>query len=168
MRRTLGRHGGVGPMCRHATPSLAWAIVPGMLDRAQIRLLFAGATLALAALREVRRPGPLPVVIVPEATLAAAPLVPEARQLEPEFGMRMTPDDVARGVWALAQGGGPGLSPEQASRLLEHARVARQARREVDSLRRIRRARRAEARAEGAQLAATLTQLGWTPGERQP
>ena len=76
----------------------------------------------------------------------------------------MTPDDVARGLWALARGEGPGLSPEEAQVALPLAREAASARARVDTLRTERRRRRAALRAASGTLAAALVDAGWTPG----
>lgn len=153
----------------HETAGIPRGIVSGMLAPVQIRLCLALVVLAGAGLREHRRSGAIPVVLLPADSLPAAPLLPEARTLEPDFGMRMTPDDVARGTWALARGEGPGLTPEQATRLLPAARRARVARADVDRHRARQRQARTTARTAGAVLAGALVDLGWTPGtERLP
>jgi len=100
------------------------------------------------------------VVWIPPERAAVPPVDP---RLEPLFAARMTPDDVARGAWALARGEGPGLSPEQRLALLDPAQRGQQGRVEVDRLRSERRALRDHLREGGATLAGALVQAGWRP-----
>ena len=134
-----------------------------MSRRAQYRLALAVACLTLTGLRELRRPSPLPVVVLDDtpARPHTAPL--ELAQLEPNFAARMTPDDVARGMWALAQGEGPGLTDAQAAHALPQAQAAHAARQDVDRLRGDRRAARARLRSTGAAMARALAEAGVAP-----
>jgi len=134
-----------------------------MPSASSLRLALAAACLALIGVRELRRPAPLPVVtLAPSAQPVPAPSSALAA-IEPDFAARMTPDDVARGAWALAGGAGPGLSPEQARAALPVAREAAALRSRSHALRTRRRAARGELRATGATLAAALVAAGWTP-----
>ncbi len=128
---------------------------------AVLRLLLAGLALGLALWG---RPSPRPpVLLLPESSpRAAARFDP---RLEQSFQAQLTADDVARGVWALALGGGLGV--EQRRAMAPLARQGAQARQEVDRLRTQRRAHRAELRQAGMELSVALIERGWRPEERR-
>jgi hypothetical protein len=71
------------------------------------------------------------------------------------FEGTMTPDDVARGLWALGDGG-PGLSTEQRASLAGSVEKARTLRAKVADLRQLRRSRQDRWLADGAALAEAL------------
>lgn len=133
-----------------------------MVSRPLLRLLLALSCLGLAAFRIASRAGPMPVLLL-EDSLPTPPPSAALAGVEPDFAQYMTPDDVARGLWALARGSGPGLDPTQAAALLPEARRARTARAEVDRLRGQRRGARDAWRDDGLALAVALLDQGWTP-----
>jgi hypothetical protein len=133
----------------------AGAILPRMSRPAVLRLVLVLASVAMAG-AHARGIFDDPVVVLMLDEPAPAPPPNDDVVLERLFATRMTPDDVARGVWALAQGQGPGLAEGQGAALLPTARRARDARHQVDGLRSRRRAERAALRESGLALAVAL------------
>lgn len=111
-----------------------------------------GLALALVQLLAMR-PNRAPVLVLPSSAPPAAAPVPG---LDARFAGTMTPDDVARGILALAarppeEGG---LRPEQREALGPQVAAAAAARAEVDRLRAARRLARDRVRAAGLELLA--------------
>lgn len=125
---------------------------------------WAGLRLALALVLlglSLPHGDPVPVLVLPAAS-DRAPADADPR-LEPIFQAQLTADDVARGVWALSRGEGPGLSAEQRAALLPLSLRGRDARVEVDRLRASRRAHRAALRDSGLALLLAAQDRGWQP-----
>lgn len=122
-----------------------------------LRLLLAGLGLGLALWTG---PSLRPPVLVLSDTRARAP-APFDPRLERTFQATLTADDVARGVWALALGGG--LSVEQRQSMAPLAREGAQAREAVDRLRAQRRTHRADLSQAGMELSVALFEAGWRP-----
>lgn len=137
---------------------------------AALRVVLALGVLALAL--AARRPAPVPVLVLPDAPVASADASPVAGA--PPDGASaatllptMTTDDLARGVAALAAGGGPALSAEQRARLLPLAEQGLQARQEVDALSTARRAARERLRGSGLALLTAVDAAGLRPQVRR-
>jgi hypothetical protein len=134
---------------------------------AALRLVLALVSLALAG-GHVSGVFDDPVVVLMLEEPAPAPAPTDDVALERLFATRMTPDDVARGVWALGEGQGPGLATGQGAALLPAARRARDARHQVDALRSQRRAGRAALRESGLALAVALAATDRLPPSVAP
>ncbi|MCB9745186.1 MAG: hypothetical protein H6740_21535 [Alphaproteobacteria bacterium] len=107
--------------------------------------------------------GPRPAVVAPAERPpleAQAPPLPEALREDPGFTSRMTPDDVARGVQALAAlpaGAPERLSPEQRAALAPLAAQGAALRQRLGELRMRRRAEELDWTRRSAEAASALT-----------
>lgn len=105
--------------------------------------------------------GDRPLVVLRAAALSARPAAPVVVDAAlADFAAHMTPDDVARGVWALADGGDAAgvaaLTPDQRAALAPLMRDGQAQRARVSALRAKRQAAESAWLASGAALAAAL------------
>lgn len=105
----------------------------------RVALVLLAAGVCVAEARLLRRVPGRPVVLIRAATAGPAP--DGGHGIEPAFARHMTPDDVARGVWALATAEGPlALTVEQRATLGPLLAEGTEARLRLGELRTARRA----------------------------